>query len=312
MKWGEEFFPLFVSRRSIGVMSAVRSPLAKALRRAGFGGMPVEIWVAIANGWSAGGPRISVADAEKFAGAHPELVRSYQTADGTRYDRQTGTGPSTVGESLALLAELDDEGSSPEREDAIALELLALLKKPSADRGVADFLRRALPEQCADGTGKGIEALRARAGAPEVDRLLARALTERALAVSGNDRVGVLCEAMALFQALGDAAAVAETRTALTTTLEGSGDLHAAIAELERALDEYRSLALKNESYGRFIGIALLDLGRLYGATGRRREAKQVTKAAVAEFRWGAAGDRHALADLSRARQQLSRLRWRR
>lgn len=35
---------------------------------------------------------------------------------------------------------------------------------------------------------------------------------------------------------------------------------------------------------------------------GRRREAKQVTKAAIAEFRWGTAGDCHALANLSRAR----------
>jgi hypothetical protein len=291
---------------------AAKSPLARVLGRAGFGGMPVEIWVAIANGWSADGPRISITDAKKFARAHPEVVRSYETADGIRYDRQTGTGPATVGESMALLAERGTETSSPEREDAIALELLTLLKKPSTDRGVAAFLRRDLPEQCAGGTGKAIESLRTRAGSPEIDSLLARALTKRTSHVPRSDHAGLLREAIALFQGHDDLVSVAQTRATLAATLESSGDLQAAITELEQQLADCRSLAPKNEVYGRFIGVALLNLGRLYGMTGRRREAKQITKAAIAEFRWGALGDRHTLANFSRAKEQLSRLRWRR
>jgi tetratricopeptide (TPR) repeat protein len=252
-----------------------------------------------------------VTDAKEFAHAHPDLVRSYETADGARYKRQMGTGPATVGESLALLAERDTEPPSPEREDAIALELVALLEKPSADRGVEDFLQRVLPDQCAGGTGKGIEALRARAGSPEIDTLLARALSARARQVPRNDLAG-LREAISLFEASDDRAAAAEARGRLAAALEKSGDLQAATAELEQVLAEHRSLALKNVVHGRFIGVTLLNLGRLYGLAGRRREAKQATKAAIAEFRLGASGDRHTLANLSRAKQQLSRLRWRR
>lgn len=292
--------------------SAVQSPLAQALRRAGIGGLPLEIWVAIANGWSAEGPRISATDAKEFARAHPEVVRSYETADGTRYDRQTGIGPRTVGESMAISAEWATATSSAGRETNIALELVALLKKPSPDRGVADFLRRNLPEQCAEETGKAVEALRAHAGSPEIDSLLGRALIKRARLVSPSDQVDLLREAMSLFQSHDDLAAVAEIRAKLAAALEESGDPHAAVVELERVQTEYRSLAPENEFYGRAIGVALLNLGRLYGVTGRRREAKQVTKAAIAEFRWGAAGDRHTLANLCRAKEQLSRLRWRR
>ncbi|WP_394620237.1 hypothetical protein JNUCC0626_14375 [Lentzea sp. JNUCC 0626] len=292
--------------------SAARTPLARALGRAGFGGLPLEIWVAIANGWSAGGPRISAADAKEFARAHPEVVQSYETADGARYDRPARIGPTTVGDTLASLAELDAETSSAERADAIALELVALLKKPSPDRGVAEFLRRSVPDECAYGTGKAIEALRALAGISEIDSLLGTALFKRARRVSPNDQVSLLREAMSLFQAHGDLAAVAETRAALADALEKSGSPHAAVVELERVLTEYRSLAPQNEFYGRSIGVALLNLGRLYEVTGRRKEAKQVTKAAIAEFRWGASGDRHTLANLSRAKDQLSRLRWRR
>lgn len=291
---------------------AAESPLARALGRAGFGGMPLEIWVAIANGWSAEGPRISVADAKKFAREHPEVVRAYETADGRRFSRQMGAEPRTVGESLALLAERGSALSSPEREDAIALELVALLKQASTDRGVIDFLQRVLPDQCADGTGKGIGALRARAGSPKIDLLLARSLTKRAPNVPQSERVSLLREGLSLFQTLDDLAAVAETRATLAAELEDSGDTRAAIVELEQMVTEYRSLASTNERHGQSIGVALLSLGRLYGAAGRRREAKQTTKAAIAELRVGASGDRHTLANLARAKKQLSRLRWRR
>src|SRR5688500_8691463 len=98
--------------------AAAESPLGRALDGAGFGGMPVEIWVAIANGWSVDGPRISVADAETFARAHPEVVRSYKSPDGTRYQRLRAE-TTTVGETIAMSEERNPAPSSPEREDTI-------------------------------------------------------------------------------------------------------------------------------------------------------------------------------------------------
>jgi hypothetical protein len=273
------------------------TPLGQALRRSADFGLPVEIWVAIANGLSVDGERYGVADAEAFARAHPKVVRRFETHNHfVRYERSDGAAATHF---------------PPDREGGIAVELLALFGRQFDDDGVVDYLERCLPDQCADGNGRGLDGLRARAGEPGVDKLRAKTLTKRARYATRAERAGLLREAISVFAGLGDRVAAADARAQLSAILENNGERQAALEELRHLLSDYRGLAQGNSFYDRFVAATLLNLGRLRGDLGDVRQAKEDTKLAVAAFQRVAARDHRFIDEVQLAKAQLSRLRWR-
>lgn len=268
-------------------------PLLHALNWAFTFGFPIEVWVAIAT--ALGSRRYQPADAETFARAHPDQVEHYDTADGTLYR------PPAQPKRQA----------DPELEDRVAVALVGLLGSPVAERpAVRSYLQRYLPAQCADGTGRGIEALRALPADPETDRLLAAALSRRAGRVPTPRRASIRREAIARYTAAGALDEAIEERTALAATLERSGDLEAALGELHQALAEYQDLASRDPFYTRFVALTLLNIGRLRRDTGRRREARAATKAALEMFRALAREDHRFADEVRLAQDQLRQLRW--
>lgn len=273
-------------------------PLLNALTRAGIEGFPVEIWLATATAMAPAGVRYQVADAEALCRARPTQVSVHETKEGKRYELQVGadraalsTPPSTV-------------------EDDIAAALIDLLDKPASDPGVHRYLKRCLAAQCADGTGAGIDALRARADRPDVALLLADALDRRASRLPSSQKVVVRREAVTLFAAAGQLAKSAEVRAVLSGDLAAAGDLTAAIEELRLAAADYQLAALSDPFYLRFVAVVQLNLGRLHSRAGRRGDARAATRKAVALFESIAAQDHRFADEVRLARRQLKQLRW--
>src|SRR4051812_42760715 len=63
------------------------APLLRALDRSGIGGLPVEIWLAIANAMAPDGVRYRIEDVEELCGTRPDIVSRHRTPDGFRYQR---------------------------------------------------------------------------------------------------------------------------------------------------------------------------------------------------------------------------------
>src|SRR5579884_843307 len=213
-------------------------PLRQALTWASTCGFPIEVWLVIAS--ALGSRPYQPADAERFARAHPDQVEHDDTADGTLY--RPPAQPT--------------RRADPELEDRVAVALVGLLGSRAAERpAVRCYLHRCLPAQCADGTGRGIEALRALPAHPETERLLAAALSRRAGRVPTPRRASILREAIAHYTAAGALAEATEERGALAATLERAGDLEAAINELNQVLAEYQDLASRDPFYTRRVAL---------------------------------------------------------
>ncbi|WP_328606463.1 hypothetical protein OG943_42150 [Amycolatopsis sp. NBC_00345] len=289
-------------------------PLLDALTRSGIGGFPIEIWLAMANAMAPAGVRYQDADAKALCRARPDQVSAHQTADGMRYQLAVGAD-GAVGRLLmsdpSIAAAMEDTFGPFTVEDKIAAALIELLDTPASDPGVRRYLERHLPAQCADGTGSGIGALRARAGERGIDLLLAKALDRRASRVSSAEKVAMRREAVTLFAAAGAVAESAELRGVLSADLAAAGDLAAAIEELELAAADYRQEAARNSFQLKFVALTELNLGRLYSRAGRRGDARTATKTAVALFASIAAEDHRFADEVQVARRQLKQLRWR-
>jgi len=290
-------------------------PLVRALNRAGIGGMPAAVWAAIATALAPAGVHYSPADVESFARAHPDQVDRHETRDGPCYQPPFDPQREAIKAVLAVpsiergVRELIGPSTV---EDDVAVALVGLLRTSADDPGVRSYLHLYLPAQCADGEGRGIEALRALAGEREVDRLLVAALSRRAGRVSAPEAVALRREAVELFASTGQPGEAAAERARLASSLQAAGDVPGAVREMEHALDDYRRLAMRDSFQDRFVAVALLNLGRLYSDAGRRGDAVKTLKAAVAGFKAIAREDHRFTEEVLLARQELRRVRRRR
>jgi tetratricopeptide (TPR) repeat protein len=298
------------------VAGRASEPLRKALNWSFTFGFPVEVWVAIATALAPEGVEYRPRDAEAFARAHPNQVERYDGGEGVLYrppfDPQTDAFRAVLAEP-GLARQVAEAFGPFTIEDRVAVALVGLLRSPAKDRpGVWSYLRRYLPAQCADGEGRGIDALGELAGEPEVDRLLATALSRRAARLPARDAIAPRREAIALFESLGERGEAAGERATLSSSLRAAGDLEGALHEMNRALNDYRTLSARNPFHRRFVALTLLNLGTLYRAAGRRRDAVTATKAAVSEFERIAREDHRFADEVRLAKAQLRRIRWRR
>lgn len=291
-------------------------PLRDALNWSFTFGFPVEVWVAVATALAPEGVAYRPRDAEAFARAHPHQVERHEGGDGVLYRPPFDPRAEGIRAVLAepSLARRVAEAFGPFTvEDRVAVALVGMLRSPVKDRpGVWSYLRRYLPAQCADGEGKGIEALSELAGEPEVDRLLAAALSRRAARVPPRDAIALCRRAVVLFESLDEPGEAAGERAALSSKLQAVGDLQGALREMNHALTDHRALCARNPFHRRFVALALLNLGKLYRDAGRRRDALTATKAAISEFERIAREDYRFADEVRLAKTQLRRIRWRR
>jgi tetratricopeptide (TPR) repeat protein len=288
-------------------------PLLRALDWAGIMGFPGEIWATIATALAPDGVTYRATDVESFARAHPKQVHRYVAGSGSMYSRERDSGRDAMNAVLSEphIARSIDALLGPNRvEDRISTALVALYRTHPANDDVRSYLHRCLPDWCADGTGAGLDALRAAGRAPDVDYLLGGALLKRAAREPAAEGLRLQHEAIERFEAAGHEVEAAEARRGIARSLRASGELDGAVREMERARAAYRVLARTASFHLRFVALTELELGILYREAGRRRDAVAATKAALAGFQQLETEDHRFADEVAEARRQLRQIRW--